>query len=193
MQKKVYTRSQLIQLASDARGAQSLESTETAQKLIERQIGRRASVSACDSLGMQAYEVQIGGEPGQKLTDDFWSNVTTSATQNTYDDLVQPETFNANFQTAFDDAQLDLPCNAKVDRWLNAGPNPIFSKDGRDSVAAPISRTSNTPVNNPTEYKDDVASNVSTKSAIRSKLLDKTAKVKQTLRNLTNNNNNNNN
>lgn len=83
-----------------------------------------------------------------------------------------------------DKPDLSFSANAKVDRWLNSGEIPNeYAKESAEYVVVDYANLGMT------SKAIETASNVSTKSEIRSKLLDKTAKVKQTLRNLTQNNN----
>lgn len=106
-------------------------------------------------------------EVQQVFNDEFWSKVTTS---------IPDDERNSNFS---DNTQ-------KVNNWLNSGQNPseYANITGQAASVHSLAKTSDTATNK----FDETTSMVSTKSAIRAKLLDKTAKVKQTLRNLTNNN-----
>lgn len=83
-----------------------------------------------------------------------------------------------------DKPNLSLGANAKVDRWLNSRETPNeYAKENADYVVVDYDNICMA------SKANETASVVSTKSELRSKLLDKTAKVKQTLRNLTQNNN----
>lgn len=175
MPKKQYTRAQLVHLGSLARD-ESIGKDDTARKLVDKDIIRGAPF--LDIPGFDDYD----------HNEDILSKAaTTSRIQ--YAPPKSSELDYANFDPIpKQDAKYDLPFStkSKVDQWLNNGPYPNYT-DNQDSVAAAMG------MNKPIECKDDEnASCVSTKSAIRSKLLDKTIKVKQTLRKIANNNNQNN-
>lgn len=92
---------------------------------------------------------------------------------------------NVNMEKAADDLfDLPLNVNAKVDNWLNSTQHPTGPAASRPNPLGgpPII------LYDSSNKMDETSSTVSNKSAIRAKLLDKTARVKQTLRNLTQNN-----
>lgn len=175
MPKKQYTRAQLVHLGSLARD-ESIGEYDTAQKLVDKDIIRGTSF-----LGIPGFDDYDHNE-------DILSKVVTTIRMK----YAPPKSAKHDLPN-FDaipkqDAKYDLPFStkSKVDQWLNNGPYPNYT-DNQGSVAAAMG------MNKPIECKDDEnASCVSTKSAIRSKLLDKTNKVKQTLQKIANNNHQNN-
>lgn len=178
--KQEYTRSQLIDLGSDAY-AQRIDSNVVSPKLIEKQLVRNHSVKLIDKLDAKTATEQT-------FNDEFWSKATTT-NQNDH----PKQKFNSDYQAVLANATLDtrfvLPfnTNSKVDHWLNSGQNPSeYANATVGDLMDSLADSSDTAVG--TNKPEESASTVSTKSAIRAKLLDKTAKVKQTLRNLTNNN-----
>lgn len=92
-----------------------------------------------------------------------------------------------------DTFEYEFPINAdsKVDRWLNSGHNPTEHATESDNLAAdPIQISDLATATNDFKFADSsLMTDVSTKSSLRSKLLDKTAKLKENLRNKTQNKN----
>lgn len=182
--KMEYTRSQLLDLGSNA-CALNIDNDELSTKLFEKNIVRDGPVKLIDKLN---NKTATDAANEQKLNDDFWSKATTSNQNERQGSYSQEQTV-SDYQAVLAKAALDnrfvLPFsnNSKVDRWLNSGQNPTeYAKATvNDSVLTSFDPTH---ANKP----DESASTISTKSAIRAQLLDRTAKVKQTLRNLTNNN-----
>lgn len=179
--KKEYTRSELIDLGSDAY-AQRIDPDVVSSKLIEKQLVRNNRPEKfIDKSGVKTATEQT-------FNDDFWSKATTS-NQNEH----PKQQFDSDYQAILANATLDnrfaLPfnTNSKVDRWLKSGQNPSeYANATVSELMGSLTYSSDTAAG--TNKPEESASIVSTKSAIRAKLLDKTAKVKQTLRNLTNNN-----
>lgn len=82
--------------------------------------------------------------------------------------------------------QLPLHADSKVDRWLNSGQNAIqYATASAEILPDPVFLNSNIQ----TQDNVSVVTDLSATSSIRSKLLDKTAKLKENLRNLTQNKN----
>lgn len=184
--KKEYTRSQLLQLGNVSRG-QTLESNQTAQKLVDKKIMRK---NPCIGLSSDLVHDKVEtNESGGNFNDDFWSKVTTTDCT-TYANYVSP----ANIETQMTQAgaklddkyEISFNTKSKVDNWLRSGQTPVYNNYEYSNVAvvgAPL------PTKNE-QIDVENASVVSTKSAIRSKLLEKTARVKETLQKLANNANN---
>lgn len=175
--KKEYTRSQLLQLGNVTHG-QTLESYQTAQKLVDKEIMRK---NPC--IGLPS------NESGGNFNDDFWSKVTTTDCT-TYANYISPVNIDAKITQAgpkLDDKyEVSFNTKSKVDNWLKSGQTPVQNNYDFSNVAvvgAPLSTKNE-------QIDVENASVVSTKSAIRSKLLEKTAKVKETLQKLANNANN---
>lgn len=179
-----YTRSQLIDLG-DAANSQKLNVNVNATKLLEHKIVSKSSANIDDLIGKRATEETVG----KNLNDEFWSLATTN-NQAVHPDSVTQETSESDYHATLAKAALDnrfvLPFNAKVDRWLNSGQN---TSDYAHATCQAACLSSSLVVNNPSTFNaNEASSTVSNRSAIRAKLLDKTARVKQNLRNLANNN-----
>lgn len=123
---------------------------------------------------------------GQCLNEDFWQS-----TKNSMED--QQKIFDLAFEQTQSAPTLDddkkTKNNAKVDRWLNSGQDPseyanLTKWTGYDDRQ----QGSLTEDTSGTLKADEVSSIVSNSSAIRAKLLDKTARVKNSLRKMTRNN-----
>lgn len=82
--------------------------------------------------------------------------------------------------------QLPLHADSKVDRWLNSGENAT-----KYATASAEIRPDPLHFDSEVQAKDNVSvvTEMSATSSMRSKLLDKTAKLKENLRNLTQNKN----
>lgn len=186
MPKNEYTRSQLIDLESNACGF-SGDNDNVVTKLSERDLVRNKAVKFIDKLRSKeaATDAAIKQVTQQLLNDDFWSKATTNNQNESHDS----ESLESDYQAVLTKASIDnrfvLPFSndSKVGRWLNSGQNPSEYADA--TVNEPVLASAKlSDANQP----DESASALSAKSALRAKLLDRTAKVKQTLRNLTNNN-----
>lgn len=188
-QKIEYTRSQLMQMAPKS----SLKLIENTTKIVENNLMRVEIGSANVSVDKVAI-----GENEPSFNDGSWNKTTTASHEiNKYPEPMTHEFLDLDYQAALAKAATDdrfvLPFSAssKVDRWLNSGENPneyaqatckaestVQSIDLLDSKSNTLS----------TIKADETSSTVSNHSAIRAKLLHKTAKLKQNLRKLANSN-----
>lgn len=187
--KKEYTRSQLLQLGSVTHG-QTLESYQTAQKLVDKEIMRKNPCLGLSSKASDLVQDKVEtNESGGNFNDDFWSKVTTTECTS-YANYISPVNIDAQITqagTKLDDKyEVSFNTKAKVDNWLKSGQTPAYNSYDYSNVAI-----GGTPLSTKNEHINvENASVVSTKSAIRSKLLEKTARVKETLQKLANNANN---
>ena len=188
-QKIEYTRSQLMQMAAKS----PLKMNENTTKIVENNLMRVEGGSANVSVDKGAVG---GNEPS--FNDDSWNKATTAShATNKYPEPMAHEFFGLDYQAALAKAATDdrfgLPFSAtsKVDRWLNSGQNPSEYAQATykaEPTVQPVDSFDSRSNTLSTIKADETSSTVSNHSAIRAKLLDKTAKLKQNLRKLTNNN-----
>lgn len=193
-----YTRSQLMDLDT----GRAFASNENASKMFESQLVRNSPRNA------GILREKLVDKIGQNFIDDFWSrakanNQTTAAAAGAtaFPPMTPNEIFDFDYQAALVQAATDdrfgLPnlldeaygnrSNSKVDRWLNTGRNSseYAHATSRAEPASPAETFNLKSAASSTIKADETSSTVSNHSAIRAKLLDKTAKVKQNLRKLT--------
>lgn len=194
MPKNEYTRAQLLELRHD----QTLDMVEKAKnmKIAERIIQKNAAKKLADPktgpAKMAPAKIGIAAKDSQKEPniDDFWSKATTS-TRNAASQKDDDLAFEFDLPNPWAKPNFDEPTdftfsnNAKVGNWLNAGRNEMptqFSQS--DDFPIEPSNQSNKPDERKRTDTSSLVSDVSMNSTLRSKLLDKTAKLKQTLINL---------
>lgn len=182
-----YTRSQLMNLdnASVSSG-KPLKLNDNSAKLFESKLQSMRNSPAISTKP---------DEPAQNFNDDFWSKATAS-NQPKFPDMTPQDTFDFDYHTALAKAATDdrfgmFSASAKVDHWLNSGRNSseyAQATGHAESIVQPNEKFDLNSNMSSTIKPDETSSMVSNQSAIRAKLLDKTAKVKQNLRKLTKNN-----
>lgn len=180
--KKEYTRSQLIEFGKDVHG-QSFGTVENAKNLEKCSIfklQRKQALNAIEKFNL-TDECETDGAK-ESFNDDFWNRAPNDNGR---------ETIGTDFSQ--DTLDFTLSNESKVNRWLNTGQNPSkYANANCDFINDPTEISDQTSIS-PFEFKpsetSSVVTDVSATSARRSKLLEKTAKVKQTLRNLTAHNN----
>lgn len=182
-----YTRSQLMNLDTTTVAGKPLKLNDNSTKLFESKLLSKRNSPA--SVGTKP------DEPAQSFNDDFWSKAT-AINQPKFPDMTPQDTFDFDYHTELAKAATDdrfgmFSASAKVDRWLNSGRNSseYAQVTGHaESIVQPNEKLDLNSNMSSTNKPDETSSMVSNQSAIRAKLLDKTAKVKQNLRKLTKNN-----
>lgn len=204
--KNEYTRTQLMELrhnettdiiekAKNMRISERILRNNAAKKLADPKCGPAKGKMITAKCGPVVRET-----PNEPNVDDFWSKATTSnrnaaAADQKDDSTLDFDLPNPWAKSGFDDpTDFSFGSNVKVDNWLNAGRGEMPTQFSQcDDFSIEPSNQSN-PLLFSNERKltetSSLVSDVSTKSALRSKLLDKTAKLKQTLSNLKQQNNN---
>lgn len=196
-QKTEYTRSQLIEFGQMSRD-QTVDMVEKAKnmKICDRIIRKNAN-----NMVEKLVDPKVVPAPKDKKMeanfDDFWSMATTD-NRNVGQKHQMLDDFSFDFEMGNRwpkshsnyPSDSSLNTNAKVDSWLKTGQDHATQYSQNVDIFNEPSTQSKTPTN---EYKRtetaSLVSDVSTTSDIRSKLLDKTAKLKQTLSNLKQQNN----
>lgn len=118
----------------------------------------------------QKYAFGILSE--EKLNDFKEQKRNSLANRTVSVDQFNEEAVKAAMNRRFD---ISINSNSKVDRWLNSGQNSTDHDEIETKIIAIL--------NEQQHQNSDQASAVSSASAMRSKLLDKTAKLKANLRN----------
>lgn len=203
--KNEYTRSQLMDLRHDDTNEDMMEKAKN-MKIAERIIKKNAERKLAEAKSgggpvkkenekKEIVHAMCGPvskeEPKEPNVDDFWSKATITSSNRNAAAADQNENFalaNPWEQTGYDD-RTDFSSsranNAKVGHWLNSGREKMPSQSSQcfddffnESNPSNPMLISNEPKRTDTS---SMVSDVSVKSAARLQLLDKTAKLKQTL------------
>lgn len=159
-----YTRSQLMDLQSMSSG-QTFKMNENVSKSVEANLKRKSSAN-------------VGAPIGKNKTEQSTA----------FTDGIKGSEFESYYATAVAKLQMEASVNRKVDHWLNSGQNPREYAQATDDIEYAVGPAKTFDLKTNTAKADETSSTVSNQSAIRAKLLDKTAKVKQNLQKLTKNN-----
>lgn len=203
--KTEYSRSQLIELGNAAHGHSKVAINPMEEDQLARlKLARSKPRNVIDSLTKKGNVIDsltkkaVTIEAKQNLNDNFWGTAKTTGRNATPETFAHKFDFEFDFQSAMAKAKMDdrfdLPfnTNSKVDRWLSSGQDPTeYATASAEFVADPIQIPYTKSASNDFKFNEDSSfvTDVSAKSAMRSKLLDKTAKLKQNLRNKTQNKN----
>lgn len=196
--KTEYTRSLLMNLGNPiSSGHQPLTTNENVTRSIDTKIWRNNP--------NEFNWNDKTNETGLNFNDDFWSNAT-ERNREPFESLrynrpkgepMLPSTSELNIHAAVRQAALisdamneQVIATAKVDRWLHSGLDPSEYAFRTEFTAPQAKQQFDLTTNTSSTIKaDEMSSTVSNQSAIRAKLLEKTAKVKQNLRKFSNNQN----
>lgn len=186
--KNEYTREQLLELRHEETFdmVEKAKNMKIAERIIQKNAAKRLTVPKDGPNKIVAANQQKHKEPN---ADDFWSKATTSNQNAAATAANRKDNPADGYQLAnpWAKSNLDDPTGfsfgAKVGSWLRTGQDfPTQFSCGDDIPIEPS-------IERKRSETSSLVSDMSSKSALRSKLLDKTAKLKQTLSNLKQQNN----
>lgn len=218
--KNEYSRSQLLELRHDDTidMIEKAKNMKIAERIIKKNAEMKLTNAKCGGGAMGGpgkkglIHVKCGPpaskeKPKEPNVDDFWSKATTTSSNRNAAAAAQNDDslFNFDLANPWDKSGFDDPTefsfqaanNAKVGSWLNTGRNEMptqFSQCDDDFGNEPSNQSNPMFFSNERKGLNETSSLVSdasSTSAVRSRLLDKTAKLKQTLSKLKKQNPNN--
>lgn len=190
-----------IEKAKNMKIAERIIKKNAEKKLAEAKCGGGDGASGKRGIVHANCGPAVKEKPKEPNPDDFWSKVTTSnrnaagaAGGGDQNDEVNFELENPWEQSAYDDPTnfgFRTKSKGKVHDWLNSGGDKMPSQSSQYEDFLPIfpnetsnqssSMTKRNECSNALNDTSSLVSDVSTKSAVRAQLLDKTAKLKETL------------
>lgn len=178
--KKQYTRSELIDLESNA-SDQNINVDNV--NIFESQL-KRENVA---NIAKTSIEKSAEHGAAQMFDDDFWSKATTNKASGS-PNLSPQKPYDDDFQTVLADAMKDtkpFSTTSKVENWLNSRQNPRQYTNANGRTVSVVSEEDqiDTAMNMPPACKsDETDSMVSTQSDKRKHLMYKTQELKHTIR-----------